>query len=169
MNLNSTSALSVRKKIALTVFSIAAALISNFIFVPTAVSAVTQQVATYYINGDCSDYYDQEGEYAFFEDEPDWTCYMTVKLKPITPKRVIHLQFWNAHKWIEESKSTTSSKGSGTLTFDPYCNNGSYCDGTWKYRIIVDASGTQKAKTSPTFEVVFYPGTVDETNPDYSN
>ena len=156
--------LGTRKTLGAAIFAIAAALVANFMVAPAATSAVTQQVITFFMNGDCSDYFDEQGEYAFFEDEPNWTCSLVVKVKAITPKRVIHLQFWNSHKWIEESKTTTSTKGSGTLTFDPYCNDGNYCDGTWKYRVLVDASGIQKAKTSPTFEVVFYPGTVADSS-----
>lgn len=156
-----------RKAIAASIFGIVAALVANFMIAPDATAAVTQQKIDFFINGDCSDYYDEEEEYAFFEDEPDWTCYISVTVKPVTPKRVIHLQYWSGKKWVEESKSTTSTKGSGVLKFDPYCNDGAYCDGSWKYRVIVDASGVQKSKISPSFYIVYYPGAVDEYNEDY--
>ena len=45
-------------------------------------NAATAQKINYYINGDCSDYYDEQGEYAFFESEPDWNCYISVYVKP---------------------------------------------------------------------------------------
>lgn len=150
------------------IFTIAISLVANFVFVPSAANAVTQQKISFYINGDCSDYYDEEGEYAFFEEEAEWTCYMSVVIKPITPKRTIRLQYWSGKKWVEESKSTTGTKGTGYLDFDPYCNDGSYCDGSWKYRIVVDASGAQKSKISPSFYIVYYAGAVDEYNEDYS-
>jgi len=169
MNSATSRVLSSRKYKLATAIFLVTVLAFNFLINVTKAQAVTaQQVITFYMNGDCSDYFDEQGEYAFFEDEPDWTCSLVVKVKAITPKRVLHLQYWNSHKWIEESKTTTSTKGSGTLTFDPYCNDGNYCDGTWKYRVLVDASGVQKAKTSPTFEVVFYPGTVDDSSGDGS-
>jgi hypothetical protein len=161
--------LGTRKTLGAAIFAIAAALVANFMVAPAATSAVTQQTINFFINGDCSDYYDEESEYAFFEDEPDWTCYISVVVKPVTTKRVIRLQYWSGKKWVEESKSTTSTKGSGVLNFDPYCNDGSYCDGTWKYRVVVDSAGVQKSKISPSFYIVFYPGAVDDYNSDYSN
>ena len=50
------------------------------------------QSILYYMNGDCSDYYDEESEYAFFESEPDWDCYISVTIKPAKPIRTIRLQ-----------------------------------------------------------------------------
>ena len=160
MNFTTASVLRARKSLVLAIFLTAAALVANFFFSPTKAEAVTQTV-TYSMNGDCSDYYDQEGEYAFFEEEEDWKCYVTVKVKPITPKRTIRLQYWDK-KWKEENKSITSSKGSGNLYFDPYCSDGAYCDGTWKFRVYVDAASGQKATYSSSFEVSFYAIQTDE-------
>jgi len=55
----------------------------------------------------------------------------------------------------------TSSKGVAYLDFNAYCD-GSYCDGTWKYRIVVDSTSGQSSRTSPTFEVSYYPGYADD-------
>lgn len=127
-------------------------------------NAAAQKV-NFYINGDCLDYYDMEGEYAFFEEEPDWSCYMIVKISPFKPVRNARLQFWNGKKWNQESSKKTSSKGVAYLDFNPYCD-GEYCDGTWKYRIFVDGVTGQSSRTSPTFQVSFYPGTVDDYSED---
>lgn len=127
-------------------------------------NAATQKV-NFYINGDCLDYYDMEGEYAFFEEEPDWSCYMTVKISPVKPIRNSRLQYWNGKKWLQESFTKTNIKGIAFLDFNPYCD-GTYCDGTWKYRIIVDSASGQNSRTSPTFEVTFYPGYADDYSED---
>lgn len=137
---------------------------ANFFFAPAKAEAATQAV-TYYVNGDCSDYYDEEGEYAIFEDESDWTCYVTVKLKPLSPKRKLILQYWDK-KWKTEDSITTSSKGSANLNFESYDSDGNFYDGTWKYRIYVSAATGQKATNSSNFEVSFYQSQ-EETGTDY--
>lgn len=162
MPLNRRSKLISRSRISL----ILVLLTSSLLPVNTA-DAATQKV-NFYISGDCLDYYDMEGEYAFFEEEPDWSCYMTVKISPVKPVRNSRLQYWNGKKWIQESFKKTSTKGIAYLDFNPYCD-GNYCDGTWKYRIVVDASSGQSTRTSPTFEVSFYPGYVDDYVEDDSN
>lgn len=118
--------------------------------------AATQKVS-YYINGDCSDYYDEEGEYAFFEEEVDWSCYITVFVKPVKPQRQVRLQYWSGTKWKQESSAKTSSAGKAYLYFDPYCYDGSYCEGEFKYRVIVDAGGGQKTDYSDDFYINYYP------------
>jgi hypothetical protein len=136
--------------------------------IPLNTADAAAQKVNFYINGDCSDYYDMEGEYAFFEEEPEWSCYMSVKISPVKPIRNSRLQYWNGKKWMQESFKKTSSKGLAYLDFNPYCD-GQYCDGTWKYRIVVDASSGQSTKTSPTFEVTFYPGYVDDYSEEESD
>jgi len=136
--------------------------------IPLNTADAAAQKVNFYINGDCSDYYDMEGEYAFFEEEPNWSCYMSVKISPVKPIRNSRLQYWNGKKWMQESFKKTSSKGLAYLDFNPYCD-GQYCDGTWKYRIVVDASSGQSTKTSPTFEVTFYPGYVDDYSEEESD
>lgn len=164
MNLTMAPILRTRKSLIIATFLTAAALVSSFLFAPTKAEAVTQKV-TYTMLGDCADYYDEEGEYAFFEDEETWDCSISVKVKPLTPKRTIRLQYWDK-KWKEEDASVTNSKGSGTLRFDPYCADEAYCDGTWKFRVYVAAASGQKATSSNSFEVSFYPIPVDETEED---
>ena len=117
--------------------------------------AVTQKI-NYYMNGDCTDYYDEEGIYAFFQSEPDWSCYISVKVAPVKPVRSVTLQWWNGKKWLTEDKKVTNAKGMAYLYFDAYCD-GEYCDGEWKYRVLVAAATGQKAATSSTFYVTFFP------------
>lgn len=144
------------------------ALLLSFLFPVHPVQAATQKV-NFYINGDCLDYYDMEDEYAFFEEEPNWTCYIEVKISPYKPVRLTRLQYWNGKKWIQESTKKTSSKGIAYLYFNPYCD-GKYCDGEWKYRIFVDSVSGNPSKISPTFSVAFYPGNradYEECDPDF--
>lgn len=124
-------------------------------------TAATAQKISYSIMGDCVDYYDETGEYAFFEEEPDWSCYIMVKLSPTKPVRTARLQWWSGRKWQQESSSKTDAKGYAYLDFDPYCE-GQYCDGEWKYRVFVDTASGQKSNTSRSFYVTFYPGTASE-------
>ena len=135
-------------------------LITSLLLPIQTANAATQKV-NFFISGDCLDYYDMEGEYAFFEEEPDWSCYMVVKISPFKPVRNTRLQYWNGKKWLQESFKKTSSKGIAYLDFNPYCD-GEYCDGTWKYRIFVDSGSGQSSRISPSFEVAFYPGYVDD-------
>jgi len=141
------------KKLRVLAVAISAGLAINLI--PPA-QAATQSVS-YYMNGDCSDYYDEESEYAFFESEPDWTCYISVEVKPAKPVRTVRLQFWSGKKWVQETSAKTSSNGRGYLYFDPFCSDGYYCDGEFKYRVLVDAATGQKATTSKNFYVSYYP------------
>lgn len=135
--------------------SMCVVVLGGLVTAPSA-HASTQRVS-YFMNGDCSDYHDETGEYAFFEVEPDWDCYLTVQVKPTKPVRTIKLQYWNGRKWIQESSAKTNSKGVGRLDFNPICADDNYCDGTWKYRVLVDAAAGQRFRTSMTFEVTFYP------------
>jgi len=165
MNFTTTSLLRSRKSLILAIFSLAAVLIANFFFAPSKAEAATQTVS-YAMNGDCADYYDEEGEYAIFEEEENWSCYVTVRVKPLAPKRKVILQYWDK-KWKEEDTLTTSSKGSGNLFFDSYCTSGEFCDGEWKFRVLVPAVSGQKATNSTSFYVTFYPLAVDDYNEDY--
>ena len=163
MNFISATLLRSRKSLILATFTLAAVLIANFFFAPSKAEAAAQSVS-YSINGDCADYYDEEDEYAIFEDEPDWTCYITVKVKPVTPKRKVILQFWGK-KWKEEDSATTSTKGSANLYFNSYCS-GVFCEGEYKFRVLVPAAGGQKSTNSNSFYVSFYPIEVDEYTED---
>jgi hypothetical protein len=136
-------------------------IICNVLLPANPASSAAIQKIYYTIAGDCVDYYDENDEYAFFEDEPDWSCYIKVKTSAPKPIRTVSLQYWNSRKWVQESVAKTSTKGIAYLNFDPYCD-GSYCDGEWKYRVFTSASSPQKSDTSSSFYVTFYPGTPDD-------
>lgn len=131
------------------------------VLVPNSVANAATQRVSYSIAGDCVDYFDENGEYAFFEEELDWSCYIVVKVTPTKPIRTVRLQYWSGRKWQQESSSKTNTKGVAYLNFDPYCDEG-YCDGEWKYRVYVDSASGQKSNTSNTFYVTFYPGTEED-------
>ena len=167
MNFTMATLLRSRKSLIWATFTLAAVLISNFVFAPSKAEAATQAVS-YFINGDCSDYYDEEEEYAIFEEEEDWTCYVTVKVKPLAPKRKVILQYWDK-KWKEEDSIVTSTKGTANLFFDSYCYSGEFCDGSWKFRVLVTAASGQKATNSKSFYINFYPLALDDYNEDYED
>jgi hypothetical protein len=151
--------------VALSKLKVLAAIIGAGLLINLAPPAqAAAQSISYFMNGDCSDYYDEEEEYAFFESEPDWDCYISVTIKPVKPVRTIRLQYWNGKKWLQENSAKTGSSGKGYLYFDPYCSNGAYCDGEYKYRVVVDAASGQKVAFSKNFYVSYYPeeGSYDE-------
>ena len=52
---------------------------------------------------------------------------------------------WSERKWMKvqtEDGSTTNSKGVAPLTFNPYCEDGKWCEGTYKYRLLVNGNYT---------------------------
>jgi hypothetical protein len=111
------------------------------------------------IYGDCSDYFDMYDEYAMFEEDDSYTCYVTAKVTPTKPVRTFYLQYFNK-KWVTESTAKTNSKGQVYLYPDAYnCGDygSDYCDGTYTYRIWSPAVSGQKALTGEKFELVFYP------------
>ena len=144
--------------VALSKIKVLAAIIGAGLVINLAPPAqAAAQSISYFMNGDCSDYYDEEEEYAFFESEPDWDCYISVTIKPAKPVRTIRLQYWTGKKWAQENSAKTGSSGKGYLYFDPYCSDGSYCDGEYKYRVVVDAVSGQKVAFSKNFYVSYYP------------
>lgn len=142
-------------------FIVGLSLMASLLLPLNTASAATQKIS-YSIAGDCVDYYDETGEYAFFEEEPDWSCYIVVKVSPAKPVRTVRLQWWSGRKWQQESYDKTDTKGVAYLDFDPYCE-GNYCDGEWKYRVYVDAVSGQKSNTSRSFYVKFYPGSASDS------
>ncbi len=129
-----------------------------------ATTTSSTQKVSYFISGDCLDYYDEYGEYAMIEEYEDWNCLITVRVKPIKPARTVRLQWWNENEgvWVTEFSGNTNSKGVAVLEFNPYCEDpdtgiDNYCDGTWDYRVSVPKSGNYKATNSITWSMSFYP------------
>jgi hypothetical protein len=66
--------------------------------------------------------------------------HVLVTAVPARPNHYIYLQYYQDGKWVLEDKAGLSSKGVATLDIDPYCDNGTWCDGTYKYRVKVGAN-----------------------------
>lgn len=64
---------------------------------------------------------------------------IVVQARPGRVRPVI-LQFRQGGTWNTEAIVPTNASGVALLTLDPYCENGSWCDGLYDYRIKV---GTQ--------------------------
>ena len=109
------------------------------------------------IYGDCSDYNDMNDEYAMFEEDDTYTCYVSAKVTPAKPGRTFILQYFDK-KWKTESSAKTNSKGQVWLYPSTTCGEEStYCDGTFTYRIYSPAVSGQKALIGKTFDLTFYP------------
>lgn len=63
--------------------------------------------------------------------------HLLVTAVPARPTHRIYLQFYQDGKWILEDRAPLNSKGVATLDLDPYCDNDTWCDGTYKYRLKV--------------------------------
>ena len=63
--------------------------------------------------------------------------HLLVTAVPARPSHRISLQFYQDGEWILEDRAPLNSKGVATLDLDPYCDNDTWCDGTYKYRLKV--------------------------------
>jgi hypothetical protein len=57
--------------------------------------------------------------------------------EPAKPSHTVYLKFKQNGKWVLETKKQTNSKGEVVLELNPYCNNNTWCDGTWTYRLSI--------------------------------
>lgn len=132
--------------------------LSSLGFASQSASAAPAQKWSWDIGGDCSDYNDQNGEFAVFEEDPTYTCYVYAKVAPVKPGRIFYLQYFDK-KWKTESSGRTNSKGGVVLYPSTDCGTNSfvYCDGTFTYRLYSPAITGQKALIGTEFELSFYP------------
>jgi hypothetical protein len=87
-------------------------------------------------------------------------CQIFIRTYPAKPKRTMKLQWWNNDElgWVNETSKKTNKKGMVTLTIDPMCNGGVFCDGTFEYQIYSPKSGKYAAMWSDyTFDIEFLP------------
>lgn len=49
----------------------------------------------------------------------------------------VYLQFFQEGSWNTEAIVPTNAHGQATISLDPYCEDGSWCDGTYGYRLRV--------------------------------
>lgn len=62
--------------------------------------------------------------------------HLVAHAEPAQPRRTIVLEYWQRGAWHVENSVKTNSQGVATIDINPYCD-GSWCDGTWKYRMTV--------------------------------
>ena len=80
----------------------------------------------------------RKSEYKIPENLPQ----LLVTAEPATPQQFVKLQFKQDGKWRREDGAATNSKGVAALSFNPYCEDGKWCEGTFKYRLIVNGNYT---------------------------
>jgi hypothetical protein len=56
---------------------------------------------------------------------------------PALPSHRVKLQFFQDGAWRTEQARMTDSEGIATLTLNPFCSSGQWCDSTYKYRLTV--------------------------------
>lgn len=56
---------------------------------------------------------------------------------PALPPHRVKLQFFQRGQWRTEQARTTNDDGVATLTLNPFCSSGQWCQGTYKYRLTV--------------------------------
>ncbi len=60
---------------------------------------------------------------------------IVIRLVPANPRRLVHLEFFQEGEWVVETIVRSNSRGLATMEFDPMCMNGTWCDGTYTYRL----------------------------------
>lgn len=80
----------------------------------------------------------RKSEYKIGENLPQ----LVVTAEPATPQQFVKLQYKQDGKWRREDGAATNSKGIAPLTLNPYCEDGAWCEGTYKYRLIVNGNYT---------------------------
>jgi len=80
----------------------------------------------------------RETEYQTQENLPR----LVVSAEPARPQQFIKLQFKDGSTWRREDAGLTNGKGVVSLELNPYCANGTWCDGTYKYRLLVNGKYT---------------------------
>lgn len=60
---------------------------------------------------------------------------LIVTVTPALPARMVYLEFFQDGEWVPENMMRTDGTGIAELAVDPYCHNGTWCNGTYKYRL----------------------------------
>lgn len=60
-----------------------------------------------------------------------------VTTAPTSAPVPVYLQFFQDGSWNTEAIVPTNAHGQATISLDPYCEDGSWCDGTYSYRLKV--------------------------------
>lgn len=80
----------------------------------------------------------RESEYELPENLPQ----LIVAAEPAKPQQYVKLQYKQGSTWRREDAGLTNGKGMVRLSLNPYCEDGSWCDGTYKYRLLVNGQYT---------------------------
>lgn len=80
----------------------------------------------------------RESDYGSAENLPR----LVVTAEPARPSQYIKLQYRQNGTWRREDADTTDGNGEAFLALNPYCNNNTWCDGTYKYRLLVNGKYT---------------------------
>ena len=67
---------------------------------------------------------------------------LIVIAKPARPQQFVKLQYKEDGRWRREDGDSTNSRGYAYLELNPICESGTWCNGTWKYRLVVNGKTT---------------------------
>ena len=76
----------------------------------------------------------RESKYQAAENLP----VLYVFAEPARPQQFVKLQYKQGSTWKREDGALTNRAGRATLELNPYCENGTWCGGTYKYRLLVN-------------------------------
>ena len=76
----------------------------------------------------------RQSEYKVAENLPQ----LLVFAEPAKPQQYVKLQYKQNGTWKREDAALTSAKGRAALSLNPYCDTGKWCNGTYKYRLLVN-------------------------------
>ena len=80
----------------------------------------------------------RQNEYQIAENLPQ----LVVLAEPAKPQQFVKLQYKQDGTWRREDARLTNSKGIARLSLNPICRSGNWCDGTFKYRLLVNGRYT---------------------------
>ena len=80
----------------------------------------------------------RESKYQVAENLPQ----LIVFAEPARPQQYVKLQYKQDGTWKREDAGLTSGKGRVALDLNPYCEDGDWCDGTYRYRLLVNGKYT---------------------------
>lgn len=73
---------------------------------------------------------------------------LVVTADPALPRQYVYLQFYKDGRWTTEYRVRTDAKGVGRIAIDPLCDNGAWCEATFRYRL---KAGDQTASLTITY------------------
>ncbi len=75
----------------------------------------------------------RESRYAIAKRLPK----LRVTVSPVYPKQKVRLFFYQEGRWVREDVTSTNARGVATVKLNPYTTEGTWANGTWKYRLTV--------------------------------